>query len=266
MAQSDQVVQNATFPNVRADINDNLAALYSQSSGNTAPTVTVAYQPWIDTSSSPAIWKVRNGSNTAWITIGTLDPAGFITSTALTALLPSQSGNAGKSLISDGTTAAWNPTINSGTAVATTSGTSVTITGIPSWAKRVTVMCNNVTTNGTSYIYIRAGAGSVQITGYYCFLASIANAAATSMIGITDGFLVPGATAADIRHVSYTLTKMNGNTWMISGTALCSGAGGSFNSFVSGLIAVSGTLDRISLTTVGGVNTFNGGTFNITYE
>jgi phage-related tail fiber protein len=77
MAQSDQVVQNATFPSVRADINDNLAALYSQSSGNSAPTVTVAFQPWVDTSSNPPVWKVRNGSNTAWITVGILDPAGF---------------------------------------------------------------------------------------------------------------------------------------------------------------------------------------------
>ena len=77
MAQSDQVVQNATFPSVRADINDNLAALYSQSSGNTAPTVTVAFQPWIDTSSSPPVKKIRNGSNSAWITEGVIDPAGF---------------------------------------------------------------------------------------------------------------------------------------------------------------------------------------------
>jgi microcystin-dependent protein len=77
MAQSDQVVQNATFPSVRADINNNLAALYSQSSGNTAPTVTVAFQPWVDTSSNPPVKKIRNGSNTAWITEGIIDPAGF---------------------------------------------------------------------------------------------------------------------------------------------------------------------------------------------
>ena len=77
MAQSDQVVQDATFPSVRADINDNLAALFTQSSGNSAPSVTVAFQPWIDTSSSPPVWKVRNGSNSAWITVGVLDPAGF---------------------------------------------------------------------------------------------------------------------------------------------------------------------------------------------
>jgi phage-related tail fiber protein len=123
MAQSDQVVQNATFPSVRADINDNLAALYSQSSGNSAPSVTVAFQPWVDTSSSPPVWKVRNSSNTAWITVGVLDPAGFnaggitaianggtsaTTATgALTALLPSQGGNNGKALITDGSTTSW---------------------------------------------------------------------------------------------------------------------------------------------------------------
>jgi hypothetical protein len=123
MAQSDQSVQNATFPSVRADINDNLAALYSQSSGNSAPAVTVAFQPWVDTSSSPPVWKVRNGSNSNWITVGVLDPAGFnsggitqianggtgaITAAAgLAALLPSQTGNAGKALVTSGSLASW---------------------------------------------------------------------------------------------------------------------------------------------------------------
>ena len=132
MAQSDQTVQNATFPTIRADINDNLAALYSQSSGNSAPSVTVAFQPWVDTSSSPPVWKVRNGSNTAWITVGVLDPAGFnaggitaianggtgasTATAALAALLPSQGGNAGKALVTSGSAASWG-TVASGASV-----------------------------------------------------------------------------------------------------------------------------------------------------
>ena len=123
MAQADQQVQNSSFPAVRADINDNLSALFSQSSGVSAPSVTVAFQPWIDTSSSPAVWKVRNATNTGWITVGTLDAttfaAGGVTpitsggtgaitaSAALAALLPSQTGNSGKGLTTDGTTASW---------------------------------------------------------------------------------------------------------------------------------------------------------------
>jgi len=132
MAQSDQTVQNATFPSVRADINDNLAALFSQSSGSSAPSVTVAFQPWVDNSSSPPVWKVRNGSNTAWITVGVLDPAGFnaggvtaianggtgaITAAlALAALLPSQAGNAGKALVTSGSAATWG-TVASGASI-----------------------------------------------------------------------------------------------------------------------------------------------------
>ena len=140
MAQSDQVVQNATFPSVRADINDNLAALFSQSSGSSAPSVTVAFQPWVDNSSSPPVWKVRNGSNSAWITVGVLDPAGFnaggvtaianggtgaITAAlALAALLPSQGGNAGKALVTSGSAATWG-TVASGASIQvfTASGT-----------------------------------------------------------------------------------------------------------------------------------------------
>jgi hypothetical protein len=123
MAQSDQVVQNATFPTVRADINDNLAALYSQSSGPSAPTTTVAFQPWVDTSSSPPVWKIRNAANTGWITVGVLDPAGFesggvtpianggtgatTAAAAINALVPSQSGNNDYFLQTNGTSVLW---------------------------------------------------------------------------------------------------------------------------------------------------------------
>jgi microcystin-dependent protein len=77
MAQADQSVQNATFPTVRADINNNLAALFTDSSGATAPTVTVAFQDWIDTSGTDAVWKKRNAANSTWITIGTFTGAGL---------------------------------------------------------------------------------------------------------------------------------------------------------------------------------------------
>lgn len=123
MAQADQTVQDASFPSVRADINDNLEALFSQNSGNSAPFVTVAFMPWIDTSSSPAVWKVRNATNSGWITVGTIDATTFAVgglvpianggtgqttaAAALTALLPSQTGNSGKVLTTNGTLAAW---------------------------------------------------------------------------------------------------------------------------------------------------------------
>ena len=52
------------------------------------------------------------------------------------------------------------------TAQATTSGTSFTFSTIPSWVKRVTVMFDSVSTNGTSRVQVQLGdAGGVEATG-----------------------------------------------------------------------------------------------------
>jgi hypothetical protein len=105
MAQADQVVQNDTFPTVRADINNNLAALFTNSSGGTAPTVTVAYQDWIDTSGADPIWKKRNAANNAWITVATIKSS--TVELAADNVLPSQSGQSGNYLTTNGTVASW---------------------------------------------------------------------------------------------------------------------------------------------------------------
>jgi len=110
MAQADQTVQNATFPTVRADINNNLAALFSDNSGNTAPSVTVAFQDWIDTSGANPLWKKRNAANNAWITIATIDGNEILFSG--TSTLPDQSGNAGEYLKTNGTVATWEPIVS----------------------------------------------------------------------------------------------------------------------------------------------------------
>jgi hypothetical protein len=123
MAQADQSVQNATFPTVRADINDNLAALFTDSSGSTAPSVTVAYQDWIDTSGANPLWKKRNAANNAWITLGTINGNAI----AFEGTLPSQSGNAGEYLTTDGTVASW--------AAIPPGSTSETFTSSGTWTK-----------------------------------------------------------------------------------------------------------------------------------
>jgi hypothetical protein len=130
MAQADQTVQNATFPTVRADINNNLAALFSSNSGNTAPTVTVAFQDWIDTSGTDPLWKKRNAANNAWITLGTINGNDILFSGAST--LPDQSGNAGEYLKTDGTDATWEPIVSgiNGADVFASSGNWTCPTGI----------------------------------------------------------------------------------------------------------------------------------------
>ena len=68
--QADFVVANGTGAAVRSDLNDQLAAIVSNSSGATAPATTYAYQWWADTTTG--LLKQRNAANSAFVTIGTL--------------------------------------------------------------------------------------------------------------------------------------------------------------------------------------------------
>lgn len=84
MSQNDFTIANQTFPNTRSDINSALQALAGLSSGASAPSTTYAYQLWADTTNT--LLKIRNGANSAWVTIGTLDAANL-------ALLPLAGGS-----------------------------------------------------------------------------------------------------------------------------------------------------------------------------
>ena len=71
MATHDYVIANGTGAAVRSDLNDALAAIVSQNSSATAPATTYAYMRWADTTAG--VMKMRNGANSAWITLYQLD-------------------------------------------------------------------------------------------------------------------------------------------------------------------------------------------------
>jgi flagellar basal body rod protein FlgF len=71
MAQHDYIIANQSGAGFRADLNNALAAIVSNNSGATAPATTYAYMPWADTTTG--LFKIRNGANSAWITLYQLD-------------------------------------------------------------------------------------------------------------------------------------------------------------------------------------------------
>jgi hypothetical protein len=152
-----------------------------------------------------------------------------------------------------------------GTAVASTSGTSIDFTSIPSWVKRVTVMFSGVSTNGSSNIVVRLGSGSVQATGYNGATMNLVNAGAVNGINYSTGFEgFANAGAPDIFNGILTFANISSNTWTCSGTlGLSSSARGNF---FGGFVSLSGTLDRLRITTVNGTDTFDAGSINILYE
>jgi hypothetical protein len=159
---------------------------------------------------------------------------------------------------------AWSGTITSGTAVASTSGTSIDFTGIPATAKRITVMFSGVSTNGTSLIQVQIGdSGGVETTSY----ASGAWTANTTNANSTTGFIIhaANASAARVWDGAYTIVSLNtANTWVFNG--MCNSLNDNAQSIGIGRKALSDTLDRVRITTVNGTDTFDAGTINIMWE
>jgi hypothetical protein len=150
------------------------------------------------------------------------------------------------------------------TAVASTSGTTIDFTGLPSWIKRITVMFQGVSTNGTSNWLFQLGSGSATTSGYLGTGYRATNAGSWINIAFTTGFGVPFDTASAVVHGSIVFANITGNNWVANGflsrsdTTTTGGTGGS--------ISLAGVLDRVRITTVGGTDTFDAGTINILYE
>lgn len=147
---------------------------------------------------------------------------------------------------------------------ATTSGTASDYTGIPSWVKRITVMFSGVSTNGTSNLLVQLGdSGGVESIGYSSGAGyGVAGGQFTSS---TAGFVLdPSASAAALRSGSMIINLLGSNSWasqsvVYSSTATTSVSGG-------GAKTLSDVLDRVRLTTVNGTDTFDAGSWSISYE
>jgi len=150
----------------------------------------------------------------------------------------------------------------SGTSVASTSGTSIDFTSIPSWVKRITVMFSGVSTNGTSPAIIQIGISTgVETTGY---IGSAVNAGNPATLYTTGFGVNNGLAAASVFSGIFIIGSIGSNTWAGNGqvgfsnsAALGQGAGAK---------TLGGTLDRVRITTVNGTDTFDAGSINILCE
>jgi hypothetical protein len=190
--QADFVVSNGTGAAVRSDINGQLAAIVSNSSGASEPATMYAYQWWADTTTG--LLKIRNAANSAWVTIGTLASTnlgllslaggtmtGVLAVTAGTAALPgiAVSGDLNTGLVSPGadqlaiTTGGTSRLAVSTTAVSSTLPVDVPLGAVGTPSLTFTGDLNTgiyspgadqlaISTNGTSRIVVDAS-GNVNI-------------------------------------------------------------------------------------------------------
>lgn len=151
-----------------------------------------------------------------------------------------------------------------GTAQVTTSGTSKDY-AIASGVKRITVMLNAVSTNGTSMPMLRLGdSGGVESTSYVA-IGIGTSSGALSTADFTDGFPVGGDAHTASRSISgvFTLCLMGSHTWTIEGTARRESAQ---SASVAGAKTLTTEITTLRLTTSGGTDAFDAGEWNITTE
>jgi len=197
---------------------------------------------------------------TTTLNASTAGAGGFIATSDNSGILALQT--AGTTKLTIDSTGAYGHVI-SGTAVASTSGTSIDFTSIPSWVKRITVMLSGVSTSGTSVILLQLGISSgVEITGY---TAGSYNETGGTGSTSTAGFSVnPVSVAASAYNGAITISAMGSNIFVATGLVYRSGTAGA--AYMAGTKKLAGTLDRIRITTVNGTDTFDAGSVNILYE
>lgn len=157
-----------------------------------------------------------------------------------------------------------------GTSQPSTSGTAIDFTAIPSWVKRVSVLFNSVSLSGSSLIICQIGSGSFKTTGYDSYVNSFDSGPGGT--SFTNGFgLSENTINAAIYHGQIVMSKLSDHNWTAS--VLLASTGSAVMSFGAGSVSLSGSLDRLRITTAStatgstfGVDTFDNGSINIMYE
>ena len=138
----------------------------------------------------------------------------------------------------------------------TASGTAVDFTGIPSWAKRITVMFSDVSLNATDDVLVQIGdSGGIETSGY--------TSGSQNLLNSTAGYIMRLGVTSRVLNGAMYISNINSNSWV----SIHSGSISPLNDiFGGGTKTLSSTLDRVRVTSATGTSLFDAGTINISYE
>lgn len=154
-----------------------------------------------------------------------------------------------------------------GTSQATTSGTSIDFTSIPSWVNRIDVVLTGVSTSGTSSLLLQIGPSAAVETSGYAGVSVRFNNPTTTSATMSAGYFVMGSDlglAANTVNGTISITRLDTTTFIFSGMATT--PSNTTGAFATCTKTVTGTMSRVRLTTVNGTDTFDAGSVNIQYS
>lgn len=144
------------------------------------------------------------------------------------------------------------------------SGSALDFTGIPDWAKRVTLLFSGLSTNGTSDFRVILGGSALVTSGYQCLATRVSTS--NTPVTTTTAFLLTSnnSSPSDAYSGQASLTLAGPNTWVLSGSIA---APIMFSLNVSaGSIALPSALQRVRVTTVNGTDLFDQGSVSLLVE
>ena len=146
---------------------------------------------------------------------------------------------------------------------ATTSGTSIPYDGIPSWATKITLLFDRVSTTGGSEMLVQLGTSGGAITSGY--ISGSCNATGNTTESSTAGFVI-FTNQGSHNHTGKVEIQRAGtsNKWISNHMIILDS--GATRSGSGVLTTYSGTIDRVVLTTEGGSQTFDNGSVTVYYE
>lgn len=142
----------------RAIINANFAALQNLFASGTAPASPVAFQLWLDTSTTPDSMKMRNAANSAWVTI----LADVTTSGG--GLLPTAGGTMTGSISFGGTVKCTNLANGSASADSVNKGQ------VDAVVHSAVVPLGTISATDNKYLWVASGASTITVSD--CLIVS----------------------------------------------------------------------------------------------
>ena len=150
-----------------------------------------------------------------------------------------------------------------GTAVASTSGTSIDFVAFPAWAKRITLLFDNVSLAAGGTIGVRIGSGSLATSGYTGGTTAFTSTPTVVTSALTTNIAGISTSAAGTTIIgSVMLNLVGSNAWVATGAVYRSTD--LIPVITQGSITLGGALSLLSVVALS--SSFDAGTINILYE
>lgn len=203
-----------------------------------------------------------NGSSSGSVELNA--PADTTSGADVVLTLPVNDGDADQVLTTNGsgTLSFTTPTVYTqnalGAETATTSGTSVEWTSLPTWVRQIIVSFNEVSTAGACDMLVQLGDSTDYITSGY--ISTSGNNSGGTYGNSTSGFITDALTSGQTHSGHMIITKVADDAWAESGSVK---RGTASMNFQAGSLNGSGTITRIRVNLT--ASSFDAGSIGIWY-